>query len=346
MITKNIFGYTQKGEEVFCFTLTDGDSYVKILNYGGAIQSIVIPDKNGALTDVMLGYNTVAEYEKNRGCLGALIGRFGNRIEKGKLTIDGVAYQLFCNNGVNHLHGGKEGFNKKVWKAAIEGEKLILTYFSPDGEENYPGNLQVRVIYTFQRGALKIEYYAVSDKKTAINLTNHAYFNLNGEAKEPACDNLLWINGDYITPTDAGLIPTGEFRAVKGTPFDFNTPKAIEQDLNAEDADLKKGKGYDHCFLLKHACGEYSKYAEAYSPKTGIKMTCYTDMPAVQLYTANHLRTEGKTGYYDNYSGFCLETQAIPNNVNVPVYAEKGSSIYDAGQEYRFTAAYCFTVEK
>ncbi len=340
MIETNVFDKMKDGREVLVFTITDGKSYVRILNYGGIIQSLVMPDKNGNLTDVVLGYNTIAEYEQNDGYLGALIGRFGNRIDKGRLTIDGKYYSLCCNDNGNHLHGGKVGFDKKIWSHKMNGDELTLSILSPDGEENYPGNLAVRVTYTFKDGELKIQYYAVSDKKTAINLTNHAYFNLSGEHSGDATDNVMWIDSDYITPTDDKLIPLGGFREIKGTPFDFNAPKAIEQDINADDEDLKKGGGYDHCYLLKNC-----EYAKVYSPKTGIKMSCCTDMPAVHFYTGNFLNQKGKTTYYGKRSGFCLETEAIPNNVNVPEYAEKGSSVYDAEQEYKFTSKYHFACE-
>lgn len=344
MISKKIFGTTKDGREVLAYTLADGESKAVILTYGGILQSLVVPDKSGKPTDVVLGYNTVAEYEENGGYLGALIGRFGNRIGGGKLTIDGKEYQLYQNDRGNHLHGGKEGFNKKVWAHKVEGDELVLSILSPDGEENYPGNLNVEVRYSFKGGALKIKYRAVADKKTAVNLTNHAYFNLNGEGDGSILDNELWIDCDYIVPTNDTMIPVGGFRAVKGTAFDFNTPKAIGKDIDADDTDLKQGGGYDHCHVLKNKCGEYVKYATAYSRKTGIKMACYTDMPAVQLYTGNGLHQQGKTVYYGKRAAFCLETQAIPNNVNVKEYAEKGSSILDAGEVYEFTAAYEFTV--
>lgn len=345
MITTKQFGKTADGKTVTAYTLHDGESSMTVLDLGGTVQQILVPDKAGRLTDVILGYNTVAEYENNGGYLGALIGRFGNRIGAGKLVIDGKAYQLYCNDRGNHLHGGKVGFNKKIWNAAIEGDELKLSLFSPDGEENYPGNLNVEVVYSFEGGEWKIEYRAVSDKKTCVNLTNHAYFNLNGEGTGDVLNHLLKIDCDYITPTSPTMIPEGGYRAVKGTPFDFNEPKAIGKDVGADDIDLKQGGGYDHCHVLKNKCGEYVKYAEVTSPATGIVMECFTDMPAVQFYAGNGLHRQGKGGFYGNRNGFCLETQAIPNNVNVPEYAEKGSSILDAGQEYRFSAAYRFGVK-
>lgn len=337
-----VFGKTAKGEEVLAFTLGDATSHATILNLGGILQSIVVPDRDGTPTDVLLGYRDVEGYEKNGGYLGALIGRFGNRIGEGKLTVDGKQYQLYCNDRGNHLHGGKEGFNKKIWNYETAGDELRLSIVSPDGEENYPGTLRVTVTYTFRDGELKIRYHAETDKKTAVNLTNHAYFNLNGEGDGTILDNVLWMDCDYITPTNSTMIPVGGFRAVKGTAFDFNTPKEIGKDIEADDIDLKQGKGYDHCHVLKNRCGEYVKYATVESRKTGIRMSCYTDMPAVQFYAGNGLHQQGKTAYYGKRAGFCLETQAIPNNVNVEEYAAKGSSYLDAGETYEFTAAYRF----
>ena len=346
-IRKSPFGVFE-GREVDKYTMTEGDISVSVLTYGGILQSIVILDKNGVKRDVLLGYDDLDGYLNNGGYLGALIGRFGNRIEKGNLTIDGVTYELYRNDRGNHLHGGKIGFNAKIWKAETLNGTLELSYFSPDGEENYPGNLTVKVVYSLKDGALNISYFAVSDKKTAIAMTNHAYFNLNGEGnEETAADNILQIDAPYITPTDDTLIPHGEFRAVAGTPFDFNEPKAIESDVEADDPDLKKGGGYDHCFVFDKNRDAKKPYAVAYSEKTGIEMKCYTDMPAVQLYTGNGLDQYGKGGHhYGKRNAYCLETEAIPNNVNVPAYAEYGSSIYDRGEAYRFFATYAFSVKK
>lgn len=342
MITSRSFGKTKDGREVLAFTFEDGARRATVLNLGGIIQSIVVPDKNGNPTDVILGYNDVAGYEEHGGYLGALIGRFGNRIGEGKLVIDGETYDLYCNDRGNHLHGGKVGFDKKIWAHEIKGDELVLSIVSPDGEENYPGTLSVRVTYSFKDGEFRILYHAVSDKKTAVNLTNHAYFNIDGEGSGSALENVLWIDCDYITPTNSTMIPTGGFRAVKGTAFDFNTPKEIGKDVGADDIDLKQGNGYDHCHVLKNKCGEYVKYATVTGKKSGITMSCYTDMPAVQFYAGNGLNQQGKTAFYGRRAGFCLETQAIPNNVNVPEYAEKGSSILDAGEVYEFSAAYKF----
>lgn len=344
MITSKVFGRTKDGREVLAFTFEDGARRATVLDLGGIIQSVVVPDRNGNPTDVILGYNDVAGYENHGGYLGALIGRFGNRIGEGKITVDGKEYQLYCNDRGNHLHGGKSGFDKKIWAHEIVGDELRLSIVSPDGEENYPGTLSVTVAYTFREGELKLHYRAVSDKKTVVNLTNHAYFNMNGEGDGSALDNVLWIDSDYITPTTPSMIPVGGFRAVKGTPFDFNTPKAIGKDIGADDVDLKQGNGFDHCHVLKNKRGEYVKFAVAQSVKTGIKMTCFTDLPSVQFYAGNGMNQQGKTAYYANRAGYCLETQAIPNNVNVPEYAALGSSYLDAGEVYESVTAYKFEV--
>ena len=343
MITSRKFGTTKDGREVLAFTLQDGAFCATVLNLGGIVQSIVVPDRNGNPTDVVCGYNDVAGYENNGGYLGALIGRFGNRIDEGRFTLEGKEYSLYCNDRGNHLHGGKEGFDKKFWAHRIEGDELVLSLLSPDGEEGYPGNLNVEVRYSFSGGKFKIHYRAVSDKTTLCNLTNHAYFNMNGEGDGTVLDNELWIDCDEITPTNPTMIPVGGFRAVKGTAFDFNEFKEIGRDIRNDDPDLKQGGGYDHCHVLKGKCGEMKKYAVARSKKTGISMTCYTDMPAVQLYTGNGMNMQGKTAFYKNNAAFCLETQAIPNNVNVREYAEKGSSVLKAGEVYDFTAIYEFT---
>lgn len=345
MITSKQFGKTKDGRVVTAYTFHDEKKSMTVLDLGGIVQQISVPDQCGNLVDVVLGYDTVAEYEEKGGYLGAIIGRCGNRIGKGKLVVDGKEYSLYINDRGSHLHGGKVGFDKKIWNAEIIGNKLKLNLFSPDLDENYPGNLNVEVVYSFKDGECKIEYRAVSDKKTCINLTNHAYFNLNGEGSGSVLDHLLKMDCDEIVRTSPTMVPEGGFRKIKGTVFDFNAPKAIGRDIAADDIDLKQGDGYDHCHMLKNKCGEWVKYAEVVSPQTGIKMECFTDMPAVQFYTGNFLDQQGKSGYYGARDGFCLETQAIPNNVNVPEYAARGNSVFDAGQEYRFAAAYRFSVK-
>lgn len=350
-ITKKFFDKTFDGKDVYAYTLLDGEYSAVILDRGGIIQSLFVPDKKGNKQDVVLGYDDMQGYEKNGGYLSALIGRFGNRINKGKFTLDGKEYQLYCNDRSNHLHGGKVGFDKKIWDAEVfqaenGNERLRLSILSPDGEENYPGNLKVSVVYSLENGSLKIEYEAVSDQKTLINLTNHAYFNLDGS--DDVLDQLMYMNAEYIASTDNELIPHGELRKTSGTPFDFSAEKPIGAGdvCRATDPDLKIGGGFDHCFIFPKNRSITEPYATVRSEKSGITMSCYTDMPAVQLYAGNGLNQYGKSGKkYGRCGGFCLETQAIPNNVNVPVYAEYGSSVYDAGEVYRFSATYTFTTK-
>lgn len=342
MITQKTFGKTLDGREVLAFVLEDGAYSATILNYGGILQSLIVPDRNGKPTDVVLGYHTVPQYERNGGYLGALIGRFGNRICAGKLRIDRKDYGLYCNDRGNHLHGGKVGFNRKIWGHEICGDALKLTLFSPDGEEHYPGNLSVEVVYTLKDGELKIAYRATTDKKTAVNLTNHAYFNLNGESDGSILNNLLSIDSDSYLPTDDAMIPVGGFCNVADGPFDFRVKKEIGRDIGEKNPDLRRGNGYDHCFYLNGS--GYREYAVAESRKTGIRMHCSTDAVGVQFYSGNGLHQEGKRGYYGKNAGFCLETEAFPNNVNEILLAAVSSSILDVGEVYSYTAAYRFDI--
>ena len=348
MIHTSVFGKTSDGQTVIAFKLKDGANEATILNLGGIIQSLKIADKNGNPVDVILGYNDVAGYERTGGYLGALIGRYGNRIEKGHLVIDGEEYQLYCNDRGNHLHGGRNGFDKKLWNYVFEGHDgntLALSIVSPDGEENYPGNLRVQVRYTFVDGELKIEYAAMYDKKTAINMTNHAYFNLDGEGSGNVLDTFLQIDADRVTPTDETLIPHGEFKNVEGTPFDFRKPHRIGERIgDTDDDDIRYGGGYDVNFVCNKPAGTYAKIADAESEKSGIAMEVFTDMPAVQLYTGNGLSQKGKSGYYNRNYGFCLETQFIPNSVNCPSYAAIGDPIFEKNKIYHSVTAYKFSI--
>ncbi len=347
MIQTRLFGKTSSGRNVYAFTIRDGKNEAVILNLGGIIQSLKIADKNGELVDVVLGYNDVESYEKNGGYLGALIGRVGNRIEKGNLVIDGEKYELYCNDRGNHLHGGKSGFDKKIWDYVFEGadgNTLSLSTVSADMEENYPGNMKIQVRYTFVDGELKIDYAAVSDKKTPINMTNHAYFNLDGEGSGNVLDTLLKIDADRVTPTDETLIPHGEFKDVTGTPFDFRKAHRIGERINnTDDQDILYGGGYDINFVCNKKQGEYAKIAEAEGARSGIVMEVFTDMPAVQLYTGNGLNQNGKSGYYNKNYGFCMETQFIPNGVNCPAYAALGDPVFEKNRIYHFITAYKFT---
>ena len=347
MIHTSVFGKTSDGQTVIAFKLKDGANEATILNLGGIIQSLKIADKNGNPVDVILGYNDVAGYERTGGYLGALIGRYGNRIEKGHLVIDGEEYQLYCNDRGNHLHGGRNGFDKKLWNYVFEGHDgntLALSIVSPD-EENYPGNLRVQVRYTFVDGEMKIEDAAMSDKKTAINMTNHAYFNLDGEGSGNVLDTFLQIDADRVTPTDETLIPHGEFKNVEGTPFDFRKPHRIGERIgDTDDDDIRYGGGYDVNFVCNKPAGTYAKIADAESEKSGIAMEVFTDMPAVQLYTGNGLSQKGKSGYYNRNYGFCLETQFIPNSVNCPSYAAIGDPIFEKNKIYHSVTAYKFSI--
>lgn len=341
MIKTEHFGTTEDGREVLAFTLEDGGRRAVVLNLGGAVQSVLVPDREGKLTDVVLGYTDARSYEKNRGFLGAVVGRFANRIKAGKFTLDGTEYQLALTDRGNHHHGGPVGFNRRLFSHEVEGDVLRLSYFSPDGEMNYPGNLKTEVEYSFRGGELTIRYRAETDKKTIVNLTNHSYFNLNGEGSGDVLSQLLEIDADEMIPTDGTMIPSGGLRAVKGTPFDFTSQKPIGRDIGAADEDLLRGNGYDHCFLLRGR-GSFARCARAVGDRTGITMTCFTDMPAVQLYSGNGLKVEGKHGYYGSRTGFCLETQFIPNNVNAPEYAAYGSSVLSPGEIYEHRTVYRF----
>ncbi len=355
-IEKSLFGKLSDGRTVYAYTLKDGENFARILDYGGILQALVIPDKNGAPTDVILGYDTVQEYVDKCDYHGALIGRFGNRIGNAQFKIGDTVYELNKNDRViNHLHGGKIGFDKKFWTCEIltdkaGNEELSLSLLSEDGDENYPGNLKVQVIYSFVNGELQIDYIAVSDKETVINLTNHSYFNLEGDGRaESNADHVMWIDAPWIVPTDEKLIPHGGLKEVKGTPFDFRKPVKIGVGAakKDEDEDMKKGNGFDHCYVFEKTRDKSMPFAIVYSEKSGIEMQCFTTQPSVQLYAANGLNKVGKQGkQYGVHGAFCLETQAIPNNVNVPEYAEFGSSFYKAGEVYHYITSYAFGVRK
>lgn len=337
MITTKFAGKTADGRDVNAYILSDGKNSAEILNYGGIIRKLNI-EKDGKIYNVVLGFDDVADYAKFGGYIGAFIGRIGNRIGKGKFTLDGKEYQLNLNDGNNHLHGGIKGFNDKILNAEIQGDTLVLSTVSPDGEENYPGTLQAKVCYTLKDGALKIEYTAISDKKTLINLTNHAYFNLNGEGVGNILEHTLQIDADAVTTADEELIPHGEFKAVEGTPFDFRKPKKMGKDIADEsDADIKNGGGYDINFVL-NGRNTYRKIAEVCGDKSGIIMEVYTDLPGVQFYSGCMLENK----FYHKYEAFCLETQCLPNAVNCPEYEKIGKTIFDANEVYHTVTEYRF----
>lgn len=341
MARKQFFGLVG-GAEVYAYEIENEFIKATILSMGAIVQSLVVKSKG---VDVALGYETPMEYVEKGGSLGALCGRFANRIRGGKLRVDGVDYALYCNDRGNHLHGGKLGFGRRIFTAGEHTDTSVkLGIFSPDGEENYPGNLQLTVTYSLEGSALKIHYEGVSDKATAINLTNHAYFNLNGAGTGSTLNHTLKIDANYYLSTDKTMIPDGKLTPVENTPFDFRTAKTVKSgdDMLSDNEDLKKGAGFDHCFVFEKGRDKAQPIAELVGDKTGIKMLCYTDLPSVQLYAGNFLSVEGKGGYYGRCDGLCLETQDIPDNVNQPVYAAYGSSIYGAGEKYDSETVYEF----
>ena len=340
------FKSTVDGKVVDLYVLKNKNNVtIAITNFGGRLVSLLVPDKAGHATDVILGHDSLKGYQKAKeNYFGAIIGRYGNRIAKGKFTLDGKSYKLDVNDGVNTLHGGLSGFHNRVFTAKQTGDQeLELTYLSKDGEGGYPGNLSVKVVYTLSDdNALKIEYTATTDKATVINLTNHAYFNLNGAGNKTITDNLLKINADNFSPVDTTLIPTGKLQPVKGTPFDFTSFKTIGQDIGKADEQLKNGKGYDHNFVLnKHDITQ--PVATVKSTETGISMDVFTTEPGIQFYSGNFLSkadTDGKGGAtYDHRSALCLETQHYPDSPNEPSFP---TTVLKPGETYHTVTIYKF----
>jgi len=350
MITKKLFGVLN-GERIYAYTLENETAVsAVVLNYGATLAKLFAPDRNGEISDVIGGFDSIDSYTKATSYQGAVVGRCGNRIANGKFTLDGVDYVLACNNGKNHLHGGSVGFDKKIWNAKeiddASEPKLILSLVSPDGEEGYPGTLNVTVTYTLTAiGAVRISYEATTDKRTIINLTNHSYFNLGGYASGSVLEHELTLDADAYLPIDETLIPTGEIRSVKGTPFDFTTAKKLVKNQYDEDDDLKFAGGYDHCFCFRGGkTSEPVWRGNLYCADTGRSMDVYTDQPAVQVYAANFLdpaEPAFKGGYKQSKRTFvCLETQHYPNSINTPHFTDvtlsKGE-IFKSTTEYRFS---------
>ncbi len=351
-ITKATFGKTEDGQSVDIYTLKNSHGMeARITNYGGIVVSLTAPDRDHKFADVVLGYNNLESYLKPPfPYFGAIIGRYGNRIAKGRFTLNGVEYKLATNNGENHLHGGIKAFDKVVWtvkqvRTTPAGPALFLTYLSKDGEEGYPGNLTVNVVYTLtHKNELKIDYTASTDKDTVTNLTHHSYFNLAGEGNGDILDHRLVIKADRFVPTDAAAIPTGDLRSVAGTPFDFRTSTAIGARINQDDEQLKLGKGYDHTWVVNGRAGVLRQAAIAYEAKSGRVMEVWTTEPGVQFYTGNYLdgTLTGKSGKpYPHRSGFCLETQHYPdspNQPNFPTTTLKKGAVFRSTTIYRFSA--------
>jgi aldose 1-epimerase len=351
--TKSSFGKTPDGEQVDLYTLTNKNGMeAAISTYGGAVVSLEVPDRNGKLGDVVLGYDSIDGYGSDKSYFGAIVGRYANRIGHAQFTLDGKTYTLAKNNGENSLHGGIKGFNKAVWAAkeipAKNGQALELTYVSKDGEEGFPGNLHVRVLYTLtDSNELRIDYSATTDKKTVVNLTNHSYFNLAGPGSGQILGHILTIEADKFTPVDSSLIPTGELRDVTGTPFDFRKPTAIGARIDSNDEQIKLGGGYDHNFVLRRKAGDpASLAARVVEPTTGRVLEMWTTEPGMQLYTGNFLdgSARGKGGVaYTKRSAFCLETQHFPDSPNQPKFP---SVVLDRGEQYHTTTIYRFSVRK
>jgi aldose 1-epimerase len=338
------FGRLGDGRRVARFTLDNpGGLCAQILSYGGALVSLAVPDRAGRLADVVLGFDDLAGYTGNRDYLGALIGRYANRVAGARFALDGVEYRVTVNDGDNQLHGGRAGFDKAVWRAAAratpEGPALDLDHESPDGENGYPGNISVRATYTLQADALRIDYTATTDRDTVVNLTSHAYWNLAGHAAGSILDHRLVIDAGRFAVVGPGLIPTGELRAVAGTPFDFRDGAAIGARIDGPDDQLRIAAGYDHSFDLAPADGALRRVARVVDPASGRVLEVLTTEPAVQLYSGNHLNgVRGKAGaVYQRRTGFCLETQHHPDSPNQPAFP---STVLRAGARYRSTTVY------
>ena len=350
-IAKEHYGMTRDSQSVDIYTLTNNNGMeVRITNYGGIIQSLTTPDRDGKFQDVVLGYDSLDSYIEATPYFGAIVGRYGNRIANGKFTLDEVEYTLAQNDSINHLHGGIIGFDKVVWEAATiksyDAVSLKLEYLSKDGEEGYPGNLKVTVIYTLtDDDALKIEYQAMTDKKTHINLTNHSYFNLTADFTNKILDHKLWLNADRFIPIDATAIPLGNVDVVSGTPFDFTTPIKIGENIMDDNQQLKNGIGYDHCIVFEDYEDEVKLQATVYEEESGRLMEVFTDQPAVQFYVGNYLdgTNIGKGNMpYQYRTGFCLETEHYPDSPNQPMFP---STVLEPDEVYSTTTIYRFTTK-
>ena len=345
MISEKDFKKKIDGKEVQLYSLQNKNgSKALVTNYGGRLVALYVPDKNNQLIDVVAGFDSVEGYQNStEPYFGATIGRFGNRIAKGKFELNGKSYQIFNNNGVNSLHGGKKGFQDVVWDAKqVDPQTLELSYLSKDMEEGFPGNLQVKVTYTLTAdNALKVSYTAETDKATVVNLTNHAFFNLNGSQSGTILNHLVQIKADKYTPVDATLIPTGILEAVKQTPFDFTSAKTIGERVEEDHEQLQFGKGYDHNFVL-NAHDADQPVAIVTGDKSGIVMSVYTDQPGLQFYSGNFM--EGKNTMKGNHkddfrTAFAMETQHFPDSPNQPSFP---STVLKPGEVYQSSSTYKF----
>jgi aldose 1-epimerase len=353
MVQKEEFQGTYKDQQTDLITIKNRHGLVmQVTNYGGKIVTLFVPDREGNMGDIVFGYSNIREYLDGNRSFGAIVGRYANRIAGGKFTLDNNEYHLPLNEGgKNTLHGGDSGFSDAVWTAeqidTDEGEAVRLTYLSPDGDQGFPGNLQVEVIYTLtDENELIVDYRAETDKPTVLNLSQHSYFNLAGHGAGSILDHELVINADYFTPVNGDLIPTGELRPVKDTPFDFRTPHMIGERIENENEQLKIGRGYDHNFILnKDLPGELSFAVSAYDSSTGRFMEIYTTHPAVQFYTGNFLDGSAIGKAYVAYkfrTGFCLETQYYPDSPNHPGFP---STVLRPGEEYKHRTVFKFSTK-
>jgi aldose 1-epimerase len=339
MITTRPFGTLSDGTAVTCYRLTHRDMTVDILDYGATVQSVILPDRTGQATDVVLGYPTAQGYEHGTIYLGATVGRHAGRIGKGQFTLNGKQYQLACNCGPNHSHGGLSGYHQRLFQGEIRGQTLVMRLHSPHGDQGYPGNLDLAVEFSLKNGSLSIHYVAESDQDTVVNLTNHSYFDLSG-GRDPL-GQVLTLDADQYLENDRDTLPTGVLADVAGTPFDFRQPKALGRDIGQDHQQLNFCGGYDHCYCLKTG-GQLETFARLYSPETGIAMTAATDLPGVQLYSGNFIQApEGKRPYSPR-DALCLETQFFPNALAQPHFP---SPILRAGQRYDHTTVYHFGLE-
>ena len=349
LVSTSSFGKMTDGQAVTLYTMRNRKgAEMSVMNYGGIIVSLKVPDRNGVIEDVTLGYDSLSDYQNASPFFGALVGRYGNRIAKGKFTLDGKSYNLPLNNGVNHLHGGPQGFDKMFWSIQDVSDsvqaKLKLTYQSKDGEQGYPGNLSIEVLYSLSDdNEVSVEYKATTDKKTVVNLTQHAYFNLSGNVRRDILDHRLTIQADNFLPIDETLIPTGVLQPVKETPFDFLVPQTIGSRINEKHAQLINGKGYDHCWALNNK-GHFEKVATLEDPSTGRRIEVFTDQPGIQFYSGNFLdgSNVGKEGVvYKQHLGLCLETQHFPDSPNKPAFP---SVVLSPGETYHTVTSYKFSV--
>lgn len=338
------FGTTRGGEPVELLSLDNGTISCEILTFGATLRTLTVPDREGKPVDVVLGYDHLSDYETRDGYLGAVVGRYANRIAKGQFSLNGKTYSLAVNNGPNHLHGGIVGYSYRVWTVEeLTPQKAVLTLESPDGEEGYPGALSLRVTYALEGSALSLHYEALAHGDTVCNLTNHSYFNLAGQGSGSVLDQTLSLCASRYTPADETSIPYGTLESVEGTPMDFRTPTPIGARIEDDFEQLKLGHGYDHNYVVDGSVGTLRPTARAFSPKTGIVMETETTLPGMQLYTANFLPEgcPGKSGAsYGPRHAFCLETQFFPDSPNQPVFP---STLLRAGVRYDHTTRFRFS---